>query len=307
MIGSLPVMGWYATQLLYYSQVYANQNSVNQSLGQISTLAAAKFKISWYYLLEILAWPWLVFFPQSAALTWENRNLSWAKLIIVWSGVYLLLICLLNHQISWYLFPIYPSVALAAGFQLAETENLSLWSTYPRAWVASLAILAVVASGGSIYFSWGMPNPELQVIFITIALTMTLAAILAERGDGQFLKVLFWGIYISLLLLMKSNYWLWELAEAYPVRPVAAMITRAHPPVREIYTSFPYNRSSLDFYSDRQIIPATLGELQYYWQYHGEVYFLIDKSALAKLQLDAIKVVDQAEDWQLITKAEEAG
>jgi hypothetical protein len=36
---------------------------------------------------------------------------------------------------------------------------------------------------------------------------MTLAAILAERGNGQFLKVLLWGSYISLLLLMRSNYW----------------------------------------------------------------------------------------------------
>ena len=166
-----------------------------------------------------------MFLPQTARLIWENRNLSWAKLITGWCGVYLLIISLMGAKLPWYIFPIYPSLALALGVQLAETENLPLLSSYPRAWVASLAILAVVASAGSIYFSWGTtPKTDLQMIFAAVALTMTLAAILAERGDGQFLKILFWGSYISLLLLMKSNYWVWELWEAYPVKPVAAMI-----------------------------------------------------------------------------------
>jgi len=131
---------------------------------------------------------------------------------------------------------------------------------------------------------------------------MTLAAILAARGDRQFLKILIWGSYISLLLLMKSNYWIWELNTAYSVKPVAAMITKIDPAVKEIYTSFPYHRPSLDFYSDRTIIPASIGELQYYWQYDSQPYFLLNTSTLENLQFNSIKVVDQVEDWQLITK-----
>jgi 4-amino-4-deoxy-L-arabinose transferase-like glycosyltransferase len=304
-IGSLPVIGWYIAQLVHYGYNFAQIEATNQSLSPISTVAGKKSGPPWYYLLEIIkwTWPWLVFLPHSARLTWENRNLSWAKLIIVWSSVYLLLISLMGIKLAWYLFPIYPSLALAFGFQLAETENLPFLSSYPRLWVASLAILAVVASAASIYFSGGSPaKTDLQMIFAAVALTMTLAAILAERGDGQFLKILFWGSYISLLLLMKSNYWLWELAQAYPVKPVAAMIARANPAVRQIYTSFPDYRPSLDFYSDRTIIPASMGELQYYWQYNGQPYFLLNAPALANLQLDAIKVIDQAEGWKLITK-----
>lgn len=304
-IGSLPVAAWYGTQLLRYGHTFIQISLVNQSLNPITTVVDGKTGPPWYYLIEILkwAWPWLVFLPQSLRLTWENRNLSWAKLIIVWSGVYLLLISLMNTKLSWYLFPIYPSLALAFGFQLAETENLPLLSSYPRSWVASLAILAVVASAGSIYFSWGSPaKTDLQMIFAAVALTMTLAAILAERGDGQFLKILFWGSYISLFLLMKSNYWVWELGEAYPVKPVAAMIVRANPAVRRIYTSFPHYRPSLDFYSDRAIVPASISELQYYWQHSSEPYFLVDASALDNLQLQSIKVVYQTEGWQLITK-----
>jgi 4-amino-4-deoxy-L-arabinose transferase-like glycosyltransferase len=142
----------------------------------------------------------------------------------------------MSIKLPWYLFPIYPSLALAFGAQLAEIENLPIGSSYPRAWVAGLSILAVVASAGSIYLSSGtVHKTDLQLIFAAVALTMTLAAILAERGNGQFLKILLWGSYISLLLLMKSNYWVWELADAYPVKPVAAMIKQLDPAVNKIY------------------------------------------------------------------------
>jgi hypothetical protein len=58
----------------------------------------------------------------------------------------------------------------------------------------------------------------------------------------------------------------------------------------------------LDFYSDRTIIPASIGELQYYWQYDSQPYFLLNISTLENLQFNSIKVIDQVEDWQLITK-----
>ncbi|MBE9049439.1 glycosyltransferase family 39 protein [Nostocales cyanobacterium LEGE 11386] len=305
LIGVLPVAAWYSAQLIHYGHSFIQVGLINQSLSRIGTVADSKSAQPWYYILEILkwTWPWLVFLPQTLRLIWENRNLSWAKLLLVWSSVYLLIISCMGTKLPWYIFPIYPSLALAFGAQLAETENLPIFSSYPRTWVAGLSILAVVASASSIYFSGGSePTTDLQLIFAAVALTMTLAAILAERGDGQFLKILFWGSYISLLLLMKSNYWAWELWEAYPVKPVAAMISRADPTVRKIYTSFPYHRPSLDFYSDRTIIPATVGELQYYWHYTAQPYFLLNASDIKKLQLESMKLIDQAQDWTLITK-----
>ena len=302
-IGCLPVCCWYGFQLWHYG--YPFSIDVNTSLSHIPTISNGTSQAPWYYLLEIAkwTWPWLIFLPQTIRITWDNNNLSWAKLIIVWCGVYLLIISLISFKLPWYIFPIYPSLALAFGFQLAQMENVPLFSGYPRAWVTSLAILAVVASAASIYFSWRtVEKVELQIIFATLALTMTLAAILAARGDRQFLKILIWGSYISLLLLMKSNYWIWELNIAYPVKPVAAMITKINPAVKEIYTSFPYHRPSLDFYSDRTIIPASIGELQYYWQYDSQPYFLLNTSTLKNLQFKSVKVIDQVEDWQLITK-----
>jgi 4-amino-4-deoxy-L-arabinose transferase-like glycosyltransferase len=305
LIGSVPIACWYGVQLLHYGHTFLQVGILNQSLNRIGTFASGSSRPSWYYFQEffIYMWPWLLFLPQSLRLTWENRNLSWAKLVLVWSGVYLLIISFMGSKLFWYFFPIYPSLALAFGAQLAETDDLPLLSSYPRSWATGLAILAVAASAGSILFSWGTaPKTDLQLIFAVVALTMTLAAIFAERGDSQYLKILFWGIYISLLLLMKSNYWVWELWEAYPVKPVATMISQANPAVRKIYTSFPYHRPSLDFYSDRTIIPASLGELQYYWHYNGQPYFLLSASAYNNLHLDSVKLINQAEGWKLITK-----
>ncbi|HIK06259.1 MAG TPA: glycosyltransferase family 39 protein [Trichormus sp. M33_DOE_039] len=303
-LGILPALGWYAAQLLHYGNDFVRNGLPSQFLNH-STFAPTDSQTPWFYVLELLkwTWPWLIFLPQTARLVWENRNLSWARLIIVWCGVYLLLISLIGTKYSCYILPIYPCLALAFGTQLAEIENLPLFSNYPRAWVVGLSILAVVASFGSIYFSWGTHlKTDLQLIFAAVALTMILAAILAERGDGQFLKILFWGTYISLLLLMKSHYWVWELWEAYPVKPVAHMINRVNPAVSKIYTSFPQYRPSLNFYSDRTIIPASFHELQYYWQYDKQPYILINTSDAKKLQLHSMQLLDEAEGWKLITK-----
>ncbi|MCC5638855.1 glycosyltransferase family 39 protein [Nostoc sp. CHAB 5844] len=305
LMGILPAVGWYVAQLWHYGYAFVEVGLLNQSLNRVETFVVKSSQAPWYYIIELLkwTWPWLLFLPQTVRHTWENRNLSWAKLVQVWCGVYLLSISLMDTKLPWYIFPIYPGLALGFGAVLAETENSLLLPSYPRSWVAGLSILAVMASAGSMYFSWGIPpKTDLQLIFAAVGITMILAAILAERGDRQFLKILFWGSYISLFLLVKSNYWAWELSEAYPVKPVATMISRANPAVKKIYTSFPHHRSSLDFYSDRTIIPATVGELQYYWHYSSKPYFLLNADALHNLQLESMKVIDQAEGWKLITK-----
>jgi 4-amino-4-deoxy-L-arabinose transferase-like glycosyltransferase len=306
LIGILPALSWYITQLIHYNSYLVSQNDLgDQTWNQVNTFAGGQSQPIWYYLKEIVqwTWPWLIFLPETLRFTWENRNLSWAKLIIVWSGVYLLLISLVSIKLPWYIFPIYPSFALAFGFHLTQAENLYVFSSYPRVWVTGFAMLAVAASVSSIYFSLGsIGNTDLQIIFAAVAMTMTLAAILVERGDRQFLRILVWGSYISLLLLIKSNYWTWEPGQAYPVKPVAEMIVRANPTVNKIYTSFPYHRSSLDFYSDRTIISASSIYLEHYWHKEKQPYFLVDHSALDILKLKSMKVVDEAAGWQLITK-----
>lgn len=303
-IGSAPVIAWYTAQWLHYGNTFTDTGIVNQSLSRIWSSVEGHAGPPWYYILEILkyGWPWLIFLPQGLRKTWENRNLSWAKLVLVWSSVYLLTISIMGTKLPWYVLPIYPAIALSVGVQLAQVWHMRP-ASYPRAWVAFLALMAVGATFGSFYFGWsGAKDWELQLILLAAAGTMTLATLLAMRGDRQFLVILIWGMYVSLLLFMTSRQWVWELAEAYPVKPVAAMIQSNTPINQKIYTSYPYGRPSLDFYSDRQIIPLATSELQHHWQQNPQPYLLLDESTLGNLTLESVKSVGTAAGWTLITK-----
>lgn len=306
-IGSAPVAFWYGAQFQHYGQTFINEGIVNQSFKRVWAPLENHAGPPWYYLLEILKynWPWLLFLPQSLRQTWENRNLGWAKLVLVWSGVYLLAISVMNTKLPWYVLPVYPAFALALGAYLAEIWHWPSTKPYPRGWREILAILALVGWVGSIYFAKFAAKPELdlQLILAAIAFTFTLAAILVAQRDFQFIAILFWGTYISLVLLMTSEHWIWELAEAYPVKPVAELIEKSNIPVAEkVYTSYQYFRPSLNFYSDRQVIPASFEELKKHWEEGSSPYLLLENPSLKNLNLERVKTLGATGGWTLITR-----
>jgi hypothetical protein len=62
---------------------------------------------------------------------------------------------------------------------------------------------------GSFYFGiTSAAERSLSMIFASVALTMTISAVLVARRDLQFILILFWGLYVSLLLFMTSPYWI---------------------------------------------------------------------------------------------------
>ncbi|HEY9613124.1 MAG TPA: phospholipid carrier-dependent glycosyltransferase, partial [Allocoleopsis sp.] len=95
-----------------------------------------------------------------------------------------------------------------------------------------------------------------------------------------------------------SKSWLWELNEAFPVKPVAALIQSHTPPDAVVYMSFAYGRPSLNFYSDRQVIPADATTLQQLWS--TKPYLLLDRAALAALQLMDSVSLGTAEGFTLV-------
>ncbi len=304
-IGAVPVAFWYGAQWFKYGDIFINQGMMNQSLSRIWTSVEANSGPPWYYVLEVCkyTWPWLIFLPSGLSSAWQNRNLSWAKLVLVWFGVYLIAISVMGTKLPWYVFPIYPSIALAIGAKLGEVENLPKFTPFPRFWVVMLSFLAVITAIASTYYSLSAtPSSELQLIFAALSVTMALSALKAQRTDKQFLKVLLWGTYVSLLLFVKSNYWIWELNEDYPVKPVVEMVARANPGVTPIYISSTHNRPSLDFYSEGTIKTASENELKHYWKYDKIPYFLLDENTLKNLRLDSVKVIDKQEGWTLVTR-----
>ena len=307
LIGSAPVVAWYTAQWLHYGQQFLTTGVWQQSFQRIWAPVENHSGPPWYYLLEIFkyAWPWLLFLPLGGRLTWENRNWGWAKLVLVWSAVYLVSISVMETKLPWYVLPIYPAVALAGGVQLAEVWHF--WpsnQSYPRPWAIGLGLLGFLAFGGSLYFAGlgTQNNWHLQLVLASAALTLLVAAFLVAQKDLQFIYILFWGMYVSLLLFMTSPHWVWELAEAYPVKPVAATIQSDTPSGQVVYTSFPYARPSLNFYSDRQVIPADDLELKRHWTQDPHPYLLLKTEAIDQLSLKGVKRLGAASGWTLITR-----
>ena len=324
-IGTFPVAAWYFAQWLHYGQDFINTNLVSQSWRRIWEPVGNHQGPPWYYLLEILesAWPWQLFWLQGLRLTWENRNFPGQKLVLVWSGVYLLAISVMNTKLPWYILPIYPAFALAVGSYLAEVweqmwlpeepekeeteEHFDAVSLLPHP--AILGVLAVVAVAGCIYFS-GVQigkqivprEQDLQLMLMFVALTMIITAVLLHRKDRQFLLVLIWGTYVSLLVFVASDNWVWELAEDYPVKPIAEIVRAGTPAGQQVFTSHRLPRPSLNFYSDRQVIIADSVTLQQKWQSLPQPYFLLEKPVLKHLNLQNAEVVKTVDDWVLVTR-----
>lgn len=309
LLGSAPAIAWYIAQWLHYSGQFISTSIVAQSLRRIWSGVEGHSAPPWYYVLEIFkyAWPWLIFCLYGLRLAWKNCNWSWAKLVLVWSAVYFAVVSVMVTKLPWYIVPIYPALALAGGAKLAEVSNWPSYRSYPRVWTVILALLALGASVACVYFGISeTTDRSLSVILASAALTMAVAAVLVARRDSQFISMLFWGCYISLLLFMSSPHWIWELNEAYPVRPVAAIVKLGTPPDQKVYTSFGYHRPSLNFYSDRQIIPAPPQELKRRWEETPQLYLLLDSETFNQLNLEAARKIGTAPpNWVLIGKDNE--
>ncbi|MGF1481861.1 MAG: ArnT family glycosyltransferase [Cyanophyceae cyanobacterium] len=312
LLGSIPVVSWYSAQWQRYQTAFIDQHFLEQSLQRVYAVVEGNSGPPWYYLGELMkySWPWLIFSVWGLGFAWRYRNWGWAKLVLLWSGIYFAAVTFMPTKLPWYLLPIYPALALAAGVQLAEICRLPSYAAYPKAWRVLFQILALCCSVGNLYLAWATGDFYLVVVLSALTLTLWVATILLMRRDLQFIPVLFWGVYISLLLFVSTPHWNWELNEAYPVRHVADLIRLRVPATEIVYTSFDYERPSLNFYSEHQVIPAADSQLQILWK-QKLPYLLLDTETLERFQnqqlLKSFRIIGTAEPhWVLVTKADES-
>ncbi|MDJ0509004.1 MAG: glycosyltransferase family 39 protein [Crocosphaera sp.] len=212
-LGLLPALTWYWMQWLVYGQSFLND------------IFLASFDMSWsgfftsitYYPLAVVkySWPWLIFAIYGFKLAKRSVNWGWAKLILVWGSVYSLIICLLPLHTMSYLLPFYPPFALATGLMLSEVNDWPDEMTYPRPWYYSLLILSGTILLIAFYLLLNVSGHFdevfdvflLNLILIAIAWTGLVTGTLMIRRNPQFIPVLFWGTYISLILMISSSYW----------------------------------------------------------------------------------------------------
>ncbi len=310
-LGLIPALTWYLFQYLHYGAQFTQVNLVEQTFSRIWLSVSDHRQPAWYYFGEILkyAHPWLLFLPEAIILalralrsrSLRDRASSWAKLTLTWSLVYLLAISLMATKLPWYIMPIYPAFSLLIGAKIAR-----YWHSSSHAPISKFfwLLLTLASWIGTFVLVLGATETDnyLELALITIAVTFTLTTILFVKQSRYFIVSLIGGLYLAFLLFFSSQYWVWELGEAYPVKPVAAMIKQVIPSQKVVFTSYPYHRPSLNFYSDRRVIPVSVTTLKQYWLEEKESYFLIKPDLIDKLDLKPQRILGQTDRWQVITQ-----
>jgi 4-amino-4-deoxy-L-arabinose transferase-like glycosyltransferase len=308
-IGIAPAIAWYGLQYLHYGEQFLGISLGKQTFNRIWEPVSNISSPPWYYLLEIAKYtlPWLIFLPKGVKLAFKNHHQTWGKLALVWNGIYLLAISLMMTKLPWYIIPIYPALSLLIGASLAVAWRKE---KYSQSWQLSLSLIAMICWVASAYYGFsGLISVEqdinLGLVLGVLAVSLTIATLFIWLSCRYFIPVIIIGFYLALLLLFNSSHWLWELAETFPVQPIAGIIKQHTPSRQIIYTSYPSLRPALEFYSDRVILPVSDPELKQHWEESKPVYLLVDQDAIARLNLDSYLTLGNNSNnvtWQLITR-----
>ena len=311
-IGSLPCLAWYLAQWLRYGDL-ESADLINLVMSQTAAVNIGLGLPISYYLLQSLQYfvPWSVVMFAGLKSIEPNLHWGWGKLLAVWLGGYIVIGFLLLERNYWFVLPLYPALALAAGRELSRIRNLPSYVAYPQMWVIGFSLMAILAASAGLY--WGINNyVDFYLPFIcgSLCVTFGATAVAISQRDSQFIPLLFWGLFVSMFLLFVSPHWIWEMKAITSVKPIAEFIRQHTPPKATIYSSMSNARPSLNFYSDRQVIPQSIEELEQHWQQNSAVYLLLDSSARIRLNLPPQAIVKdnrpESSDWVLAIKKEKS-
>ena len=297
-MGGLFTLDWYGTQFAEYGTTFIDVHFRSQSIDRLSTAVEGNSGPPWYYLLELgkYSWPWLMFLPEALLLCWKKRKEAWAQLTLIAGLGFLALISFMGTKLPWYIMPFYPFLALGIGGYLG-----SLWRSqtpYPR-WIGSLLMVqGEISVGGAIYFIWQNSPKILIAVSLILTLTFFLSAWQFFQSQKIAIITLGIGLYSALIIFLLSPVWIWELNEAFAVKPVAELIQDQIPEDEVVYTSFAYSRPSLDFYSEHKVRAADMIT----WQKLGseETYWLLDLPSLKAIGKAKYIKLGDAGDFTLI-------
>jgi 4-amino-4-deoxy-L-arabinose transferase-like glycosyltransferase len=225
-LGMMPLIAWWLAQWYSYhilsSDLSVSLDDSGAAISQWLSLGELNQKVqsTWQWLLAQpfkrylsatlhYCSPWLIVAFYGLRLAWHHRIWGWAKFLLVASIISSL--CWLFAIANTYgsVLPLYPVIALAAGRQLYQLRNLPSYISYPLSWVSvfngSAIVIVLLALYGElilkIHFDW-----LLVAILGLVILTLLITSVLLSRRDIQFVYILVWGNYISLLLFFGFHY-----------------------------------------------------------------------------------------------------
>ncbi|MEO1591771.1 MAG: glycosyltransferase family 39 protein [Cyanobacteria bacterium J06632_22] len=292
-LGLLLTLGWNGLQWFRYGDVFVQEHLGFHNVARVSSVLEDNAGPPWYYLLEIAKYtfPWLLFWPGGLWLAWRSRHTSRGILVLTGNLLFLGMASVMGTKLPWYIMPLYPFFALAAGWQLSRQAYV-----YKLRWL--FAGLIVVGLGGIAYFLLADPQVPLVLLAVCLTVTMGLLSWQLMQRNMAYSRTLIIGIYSCLLLLMMSRSWLWEINEAFPVVAVGQLISDNTPPGQVVYTSFAYGRPSLEFYASRPVAAVGLDDLRrFYGQGH---YLLLEQAAVDQLAIASDAILGTAEGFNLV-------
>jgi 4-amino-4-deoxy-L-arabinose transferase-like glycosyltransferase len=347
-LGLLPLGLWGCLSYAYQGWPFLTmQMAGSEEIG--GTIAGSGFRASWGWTIAMqVGFPAIVFLPSALQYVWRNRDFSWAKFLLSWSILYsLLLVVGVRQSFSIAGFGVYPLVSLIVGVYLAQhwlphwaTDWTSTWNwatdwegpsdpaidssshsspqiqgASPRemknwGWIFAVAAVAMgCGAGWSLGEGLGWIAGSAGLMALSCSVVMVLCR---QRRRSEALAVLAWGTYVALFAFVNSEQSLWDAKNDYPVQPVAQMIAKRTPSqaALPIYTSHSVRRSSLDFYSDRQVIPASMTELEEHLLQDEQPFLLVDLDIVRQLPRSKVKFLGQvrvqlqgrSQTWALLTR-----
>ncbi len=294
-VGATVTFGWNIAQWQRYGDVFLQEHLGFNNVARIATTLEGHDEPVWFYLVEIAKYtfPWVLFWPGGLLLAWRARHTSRGLLVLTGTVLFMSMVSLMQTKLPWYVMPVYPFMAMAVGWQVAQP--VKAYAYYLR-WIFALAVLAGV--GGIVYFAIEDPQIPLLLLGACLSATMGLVARQLFQRQSYYANTLLVGMYSCLFLLMLSRSWIWEINESFPVVGVGAMVRTYVPAGEPFYSSYPYNRPSLEFYSEHRMLTAKTDELE---QKREEgFYLLLEPEALMALEIPPAAVVETAEGLSLI-------
>lgn len=177
-------------------------------------------------------------------------------MVLVFFVVFLGVITVSRTKLPWYGYPLYAPMALACGaFLWARTVP----AQGPWRWYAAFLGAAALLLAAAFVALWRLvPEADAAVLgaVLIVGATAASGAWLALRDSAGLRWLLPGGLYLGLLVFFLSPVWNWEVAEDFPVRPLAEAIRRSVPPAERVFVAHPHSRPSLNYYAGREVAPT---------------------------------------------------
>lgn len=303
LFGFLPVFVWYFLQINHYGDLFIKTHFQQQNFDRLLNAVEGNTGGGWYYLIELIkySFPWLIFLPGALILAVKQWSESWAKLFLTGVILFFGTITLMETKLPWYIMPLYPFFALGIAAYLNEISTLK--KSRSKFLIGIFLMLSVAALLGGIYLLIEDEQMILVLAALGVFLTLLFAARQYQKKSAKFAITLAIGLYISLGIFINSNAWIWELNEAFSVKPIGNLIKENTPSNTIIYADIPYSRPSLDFYSERQVLADNQENLQQ--RAKTSSYLLIDRDNFQNFQLFNAKILGESERFILVSTSDQ--